>query len=137
LVFQAGDYGNRGRGRFSDGEVRKVPLESRPALGHDWEPTEVTYPTCTEDGLLTQVCIRCSTERTIPDVNAPAQGHQYVDNVCLVCKQAGFALIKPSGSGSSSDPYQLSCAEHLYWLADLVNSGNNSIPYVVLLYRSA
>lgn len=68
---------------------------------------------------------------------ADTQGHQYVDNVCLVCKQAGFALIKPSGSGSSSDPYQLSCAEHLYWLADLVNSGNNSIPYVVLLYRSA
>lgn len=154
-------------------EVRKVPLESHPALGHDWETTETTDPTCemdgtlkqvckrcstaqtipdegksalghdwkivetldptcTENGQLKQVCTRCSAEQTVPDANAPAQGHQYVDNVCLFCKQPGFTLIQPSGSGSSSDPYQLSCAEHLYWLADLVNSGNNNIPYAVL-----
>ena len=109
-----------------------IPDEGKSALGHDWKIVETLDPTCTENGQLKQVCTRCSAEQTVPDANAPAQGHQYVDNVCLFCKQPGFTLIQPSGSGSSSDPYQLSCAEHLYWLADLVNSGNNNIPYAVL-----
>ena len=30
-------------------------------------------------------------------------------------------LLKPSGDGSSSNPYQISTAAHLYWFAGLVN----------------
>ena len=34
---------------------------------------------------------------------------------------SAVSLIKPSGEGSSSNPYQISTAAHLYWFAGLVN----------------
>ena len=45
----------------------------------------------------------------------------------VVPRQAHAAGTQPSGSGTSSSPYQIASAANLLWFADAVNGGNNNI----------
>ena len=59
-----------------------VKAETIPA-GHNWNDGEVTTAaTCTTDGVMTYTCLACDETRT---EIIPATGHNFVDDVCLVC----------------------------------------------------
>ena len=60
----------------------ETKTETIPA-GHNWNDGEVTTAaTCTTDGVMTYTCLACDETRT---EIIPATGHNFVDDVCLVC----------------------------------------------------
>ena len=56
------------------GKILQEQLELFPALGHDWEESEVTPATCTEKGEKKYTCTRCQKTKT---EEIPATGHSW------------------------------------------------------------
>ena len=73
--FTAGRYCLDCNTYISGGEVTV-------ALGHDYVVENTTAPTCTEAGLDTYTCSRCTDSYT---KDVPATGHNYENGVCTVC----------------------------------------------------
>ena len=60
----------------------RTPLDSTPALGHDYEAT-VTEPTCTEGGFTTHTCTRCGDR--FQDGHRDPLGYDWSGTVCRRC----------------------------------------------------
>ena len=77
-----------------------------PALGHSYEETVITEPTCTEVGAKLRKCTVCDEETT---VELPALGHDYKNEVTkeATCTEAGvmtYTCIKCGGSYTEEIP---------------------------------
>ena len=70
------------------GKILQEQLELFPALGHDWEESEVTPATCTEKGEKKYTCKRCQKTKT---EEIPATGHTKVidEAVAPTCEKPG------------------------------------------------
>ena len=72
-----------------DGERYTVATITLPALGHDWDEGVVTTPaTCTQDGVKTFTCTRCSAERT-ETIQATGHSAEEIAAVAPTCTQTG------------------------------------------------
>ena len=92
-----------------------------PCTEHTWDEGKITTaPTCTAKGEKTYTCTVCGAEKTEP---VDTVDHTYEDGVCTVCGAKQSALVVLSGSGTQSDPYQLSSAADLATLSTAVKNG--------------
>ena len=72
-----------------DGERYTVATITLPALGHDWDEGVVTTPaTCTQDGVKTFTCTRCSAERT-ETIQATGHSAEEIAAAAPTCTQTG------------------------------------------------
>jgi hypothetical protein len=69
------------------------------ALGHSCDPCPVKYPTCTENGIMTYICNRCTYTYAW---ETPAEGHSYTSKVTApTCTENGYTTYTCTICGDS------------------------------------
>lgn len=99
-----------------------------PALGHDVAVSAALAPTCTLPGHTEgSFCKRCETVLT-PEQPIDALGHLYQNGICTRC---GISILTWDGTADiswydeSRSEFELTSAQQLAGLAQLVNGGNS------------
>ncbi len=80
-------------------------VEELPALGHDYQVTNVVEPTCTKGGYTEETCTRCGDVRKVDEL--PALGHDYqiTDTVEPTCEESGYNVYTCSRCGEAFMEY--------------------------------
>lgn len=86
-------------GKVEERVSEYAPEEICEALGHKFEETDRTEPTCTEAGSVTSKCFRCGKEEV---EEIPALGHKYeTEEVAATCTEAAKTVYTCSVCGDS------------------------------------